>query len=267
MKGMLDFYITQFKIELSSHFQYRFALLIRIIVLVIEPVIYLVVWTTVAEAHGGIVGGYTRGEFAAYYIAWMLVRQMTVSLGPSDVEDLIRSGELSAMLLRPVNPFHIFLASGPSAKVFTFLWLMPILAILVIVFRPTLSPALWEIATFAAALVMAYILRFVLLWAMQMAAFWITRASALTGMYFAAEFLLSGRLLPISMLPLWAQQIGNVLPFRWSFGFPLDVLLGRLTPLEVGLGFLIQVAWLLVGAFLIKVLWRAGLRRYSAVGG
>lgn len=267
MKGMLDFYVTQFKIELASHFQYRFSLLVQIIVLVIEPVIYLVVWTTVAEAQGGAVGGYTTGEFAAYYIAWTLVRQMTVSLGPYEFENLIRSGGLSPWLLRPVNPFHIYLASEPSAKVFTFLWLMPILAILVIVFRPALSPTPWQLVAFAVTLVMAYLLRFVLVWTTQMAAFWITRASALIGVYFAAEFLLSGRLLPISLLPLWAQQIGNLLPFRWSFAFPLEVLLGRLTPLEVGQGFLIQGVWLLVGAVLIKILWRAGLRRYSAVGG
>lgn len=267
MKGMLDFYITQFKIELSSHFQYRFALLLQIIALVIEPVIYLVVWTTVADAQGGIVGGYTRGEFAAYYIASTLVRQMTVSIGPGEFECLIRLGILSPWLLWPVNPFHLYLASGPTSKVFTFLWLMPIMTILVIVFRPTLSPTPWQIIAFGVVLVMAYLLRFVIVWATQMAAFWITRASALIEVYFAAEFLLSGRLLPISMLPSWAQQIGNLLPFRWSFAFPLEVLLGRLTPLEVGQGFLIQGAWLLVGAVLIKILWRAGLRRYSAVGG
>jgi hypothetical protein len=41
--------------------------------MVAEPVIYLVVWTTIADSHGGSVQGITAGEFAAYYIVWTLI--------------------------------------------------------------------------------------------------------------------------------------------------------------------------------------------------
>ena len=41
--------------------------------MVAEPVIYLVVWSTIADLSGGEVNGLTAGDFAAYYIVWTLV--------------------------------------------------------------------------------------------------------------------------------------------------------------------------------------------------
>jgi ABC-2 type transport system permease protein len=60
--------------------------------------------------------------------------------------------------------------------------------------------------------------------------------------------------------------VAHILPFRWTIGFPVEILLGRLTPAQVLTGFAIQAAWLLVGALLVKFAWRASVKRYSAVG-
>ena len=50
---------------------------IWLIGMIIEPVMYLVVWQTVASGEGGSVGGYTMGDFAAYYITLMVVTHLT----------------------------------------------------------------------------------------------------------------------------------------------------------------------------------------------
>ena len=70
--------------------------------MVAEPVIYLVVWTTIAEDSGGTVGGLTTGELAAYYIVWTFVRNMNLVFTPYGWEWRIREGELSGWLLRPL---------------------------------------------------------------------------------------------------------------------------------------------------------------------
>lgn len=81
------------------------------------------------------------------------------------------------------------------------------------------------------------------------------------------EFFVSGRIAPLSVLPAWVQQVASWLPFRWMFYFPLEVLLGRLTPAQTlrGVGF--QLAWLVFSALLLASLWRSAARRYTAVGG
>ena len=56
------------------------------------------------------------------------------------------------------------------------------------------------------------------------------------------------------------------LPFRYTMSFPVEVLLGRLATAVIIQSITIQ--WLWVGAMyaLCRVVWRKGLRRYSAVG-
>ena len=65
-------------------------------------------------------------------------------------------------------------------------------------------------------------------WALGMLTFWTTRVSAIFELYFAAELLLSGRLVPLSLLPTWAQRLANFLPFQYTFGFPNAPVLRKL---------------------------------------
>jgi ABC-2 type transport system permease protein len=82
LRSLVDFYTTAMRTELQSQFQYRAATYMYLVGMVAEPVIYLVVWSTIAEQSGGTVGGLTAGEFAAYYIVWTLVRTMNVVFTP-----------------------------------------------------------------------------------------------------------------------------------------------------------------------------------------
>jgi ABC-2 type transport system permease protein len=57
------------------------------------------------------------------------------------------------------------------------------------------------------------------------------------------------------------------MPFRWTVAFPVELLLGRLTPLQALEGLGAQAAWLAAGLLLLRIVWRAGVRVYTAVGG
>ena len=36
-------------------------------------------------------------------------------------------------------------------------------------------------------------------------------------------------LVPLALLPVWAQHISDFLPFQWSFSFPIEALIGKHT--------------------------------------
>ena len=84
-RSLVDFYLTTMRTEVQLQFQYRAAIYMYLLGMVAEPVIYLVVWTTIAEQSGGTVGGLTTGELAAYYIVWTLVRNMNLVFTPAEV--------------------------------------------------------------------------------------------------------------------------------------------------------------------------------------
>ena len=117
------------------------------------------------------------------------------------------------------------------------------------------------------ALILAFILRYTLMYVWALTAFWTTRITALFELYFALEFFFSGRIAPLALLPDWAQTIALYLPFPWTFAFPLELMLGRLTPNETAFGFGMQALWLIVAVVAFRVIWRRAVRHYSAVGG
>lgn len=266
MRALLDVYLATTKMAIQEQFQYRVANYFYMIGMIAEPVIYLVVWSTVAREQGGEVGGYTPGEFAAYYIVWTLVRNMNIVFTPYGWEQRIRHGGISGALLRPLHPLHFDIAYFGGWKFVVILMWLPIAAVLILVFRPTLNPSLLEIGVFALAIWGAYLIRSMFLWLLGMISFWTTRVSALFELYFAGELLLSGRLVPMSLLPPWARQLGTFLPFQWTFGYPIEALVGQLATEALLGGLAIQLLWIVIGAVLVRLMWGVAVRRYSAVG-
>jgi len=267
MTDMARFYLGWGRIAILEQLQYRVANYFYMIGMIAEPVIYLVVWSTVAEAQGGEVGGFTAAELAAYYIVWTLVRNMNIVLTPYVWEERIQRGDLAEDLLRPVHPLHRDLAYFAGWKVVAIIMWLPIAAVLTWIFRPALDPTGAEIGFFAVALWGGFLVRFFALWALGLVTFWTTRVQALYELYFTAELLLSGRLVPLSLMPEWVQTVASFLPFKWAFQFPIEVLIGKVTTDEIWFGLGMQALWTLIGIGVTAAVWRRGVRRFAAVGG
>ena len=266
LRSYLDYYLTRARTQIQSNFQYRVATYMWLIGMLAEPIVYLVVWTTIADQQGGSVQGITTGEFAAYYIVWTLVRNMNIVFTPYGWEWRIREGELSAALLRPLHPIHDDIAGFAGWKVVTIILWLPIAAVLWIAFDPSIDLRAAEIAAFCVAIWGAYLIRTMFLTSLGMVTFWTTRVSALFELAVGLELLLSGRLVPLPLMPAWAEDVANVLPFKWSFYFPIQTLVGDLSNRELLEGLGIQLLWIIVLTGLFLVVWRFAIRRYSAVG-
>jgi ABC-2 type transport system permease protein len=62
------------------------------------------------------------------------------------------------------------------------------------------------------------------------------------------------------------QQVAGLLPFKWAFGFPIEALVSQLTPIQLASGLGMQVFWIVMGWLLVSVVWRLGVRHFTAVG-
>ena len=266
MNGLLGYYRAQFKTTIVTQLQYRVALLIWLIGTVLEPVVYLVVWTTVARSSGGRVGDFSPADFAAYFLVLMLVNHATFTWIMWEYEFRIRQGTFSPLLLRPIHPIHKDIAENVTYKLLTLVALLPATAALALAFRPALAPPPWAVAAFVPALALGFAVRFFVEWTLAMSAFWTTRVTAINQMYYVVLLFLSGQIAPLALLPAPFRAVATVLPFRWMVAFPTELLLGRLTPIEMLIGFVVQLGWLALSLLLLTAVWRIGVRRYSAVG-
>ena len=231
----------------------------------IPPLIYLFVWSMAAG--GETIGGLTQDEFIAYYILLIVVNQLTYSQTNWTVGDEIRYGGMNAWLLRPMWPVFQTLSTEFAGKVVYLTFTIPVAVSLALIFRPQVSFASQNVLLCLPALLMAWALRFFWGYWIALLAFWATRADALLALQDSLIFLLGGLVAPIRLLPDGMRALATLLPFRYMVAFPVEVLTGQLPPNEVTYGFLIQAGWLLVALALYTLLWRKGLKHYTAVGG
>jgi ABC-2 type transport system permease protein len=267
MRRYIEFFLASARISILSQIQYRVANYFYMIGMIAEPVIYLVVWSTIANQLGGEVGGYTAGAFAAYYIVWTLVRNMNIVFTPFGWEWRIREGNLSMELMRPIHPIFNDIAYFSGWKVVVILLWIPLAIFLAIVFKPTIELTAMKALVFFLAIWGAFLIRTMLLSLLGMITFWTTRVSAIFELYFAFELILSGRLVPMTLMPAWVQNLSNYLPFKWTFFFPIDALVGNMSNTELWTGIGMQVLWITISASFLSVIWRAALKQFSAVGG
>ncbi len=248
-----------------SWMQYRSFFFILAFGWMIPPLIYMLVWS--GAAGKSTLGGLTSGEFIAYYLVLILVNQLTYAQTNWTVGDVIRMGSLNHWLLRPMLSLYHPLANEVAGKVVTMIFVIPVSAMLAVILRPELHTSWDKIGLALLALAFAWLLRFFWGYWLSLLAFWTTRADALLTLQDSLIFLLAGMVAPVWMLPSGLSSAAGYLPFRYMLGFPVEVLIGQVGGQNLLIGFGYQIAWVIVALLLSAVVWRLGLRRYSAVGG
>lgn len=229
------------------------------------PLVMMAIWIGLAQ--GGPIQGYSATDFVGYYLAAILVRRITGCGIINDLEDLVRTGELSVYLLRPLNMVHHFVARMLSSRLVG----IPLIGIPVVI-AVLLAPGkqfnlhLLNLALFALTCVAGFAFEFVTQYLIGGFAFWIVQAHGIGAVYQLAKSFLGGYIVPLAMFPVGLQGLLRLLPFQASMALPVEVLTGRVT-LEVALLRLGACCiWTMILALCARVLWRVGLRSYSAVG-
>lgn len=266
MIPMLHIYWTFFKTSLALQMQYRVAMFIWLLGMIIEPMMYLVVWRAVAEGRGGMVGTYGGSEFAAYYIAMMVINHLTFSWIMWEYDYYIREGVLAGLLLRPLHPIHKDVAENLAYKVMTSTVTFPTALLLAWGFGARWGADFLSLLAFPLVLAMSILLRLVVEWGLAMAAFWTTRVTAINSAYFSVLFFLSGRVAPLELLPGNLETLAYLSPFPWMIHFPVELLVKGLSGPEILRGLVMQITWCALALFMLGRVWKAGLRRFVAVG-
>lgn len=266
-RSLLRYYLAKFRAEIALQVAYRGAVVIWLIGLVVQPLVSLVVWTTVAASNGGQAGGFTRGEYAAYFVVLMVVNHLTFIWHMWEFGWRIQTGFFSPLFLRPIHPIHNDVVENLSFKLVGLAGILPAAIILAVVFDADFgATGPLAVAAFVPALLLAMALRFILEWTLALAAFWMTKVSALNNFYSFVSFFLAGMIAPLALLPAPARVLATVLPFRWTVSFPVEVLIGRAGAGTVALGLGMQALWIGIAVLILRRLWAVAAARYTAVG-
>jgi ABC-2 type transport system permease protein len=229
------------------------------------PLVSLALWSAVAES--GPLGRFGRGELVAYFLSTHVVRQLTGSWLVWEMNQEIKSGTLARRLLKPIHPLIHYSAENLAALPLRAAISAPI-AIVALVFgtasrfpRDPVIVTVWLVSLFG-----AWLINFFTMSIIGTLAFFIESSTAVFEVWLLGFMLLSGYLMPLELLPSWARVAADVLPFRYTLSFPVEIAIGledRASALRH-----LGIQWAFVVATGLGAVWlfQLGLKRFQAFG-
>jgi len=265
-------YLHVVGIGIQNNLQYRVNYLTRTLFSFIPLFAMLSLWRTIYgnNSAAGEHNGYSQAQMIFYYMLVAVVDVFTaVNEDDWQIAADIREGNISQFLLKPVDYLGYRLCLFFSGRIaFISMALVP-LAAFIFCFRSYFVTPVNEAAflVFPVSLLLTALLQFFISYAMAMLAFWFLEISTLIFILFAFEYLASGHLFPLDLLPPVLRQILFLTPFPYQLYFPISIYMGKVAGADLWRGLLTQFFWVLLAYFFARFMWSRGIKKYSAFGG
>ena len=260
-------------IGIQNNLTYRFNYLTRTLFSFIPLFAMLSLWRTIyaGKGQGSALGGYTQAEMIFYYLLVAVVDVLTaVNEDDWQIAADIREGNISQFLLKPIDYLWYRLCLFFSGRIaFISMACVP-LAVFIFCFRQLFRrcrQAALALLAFPVSLVLTALLQFFISYTMAMLAFWLLEISTFIFILFAFEYIASGHLFPLDLLPPALQHVLYFTPFPSMLYTPIGIYMGKIAGADIWLGLLTQLLWLLLAYGLARFMWRRGIRKYAAFGG
>ncbi len=259
-------------IGIQNNLAYRFNFLARALFGLIPLVAILSVWQTIyaGQGAGARIGAYSLAEMISYYLLVTVVDALTaVNEDDWQIAADIKDGNISQFLLKPMDYLWYRLClflSGRTA--YLAVTAIPLALFILALKKYFVFPASWPVLLlFLSSTVLTALLQFFLSYTMALLAFWVLEVSTFIFILFAFEYLASGHLFPLDILPPALAGVLSFTPFPYQLYFPISIYMGKATGGELARGFALQVGWVVIAYALARFVWSRGIKKYSAAGG
>lgn len=215
--------------------------------------------------------GYTFQDMVAYYLLTMVGRAFSSMPGlSSSIALKVRDGEIKKFLVQPVDLISFLFWSRVAHKLAYYTVATLPFAFVFFLCRDYFTggwPPPEVMIAFVCSLVLSFALGFYLETCIGLVGFWMLEVSSLLFVYMLFQFFLSGHMFPLDILPEPYATIVTYLPIKYLAYFPAAVFLGKITGVALAIDLAMLLGWTVFFFGLSRVLYRAGLKRYSGFGG
>lgn len=186
------------------------------------------------------------------------------------IEAAVMDGSIGLELLRPISYKYYLMANILGRNSYSVcVRIVPILIIgsFLLGNEGKSSIEMAMVPPFFLSMFFGVLLMFELTYVFGLLAFRIQRCWFLSWYVDAFTTFFGGTAVPLWFYPQFLQNLSRYLPFRYITFEPINILLGRNSPEQIGVSFLMAAVWLLVLNFLSHFMWRVAVRGLTVNGG
>jgi len=229
----------------------------------LSTVIIYFFWVAVLGS-GFTNSGYTPISIGLYYLFMTLVGEIA-GFDFSRIANIINSGDLGMELVKPYNFQIKELSQNISIKlVRVVIILLIFIGLISVGFKYQFNS--YNLIPIIISIIMAFFGKFYISMIIGSLGFWFKRVHGFGSLFWNLGGLFSGDLIPIDLLPRVFASVSLFLPFRYLAYFPVQIIIGRATQLDIYKGLFLQLVWVAAFAILYKIIWSKGLAHFDAEG-
>jgi ABC-2 type transport system permease protein len=230
----------------------------------VPAAIQLVLWYSIYHVGGTqSINGMDYAAAVQYTIMSILFTQIRGGDLDFELQEMIRTGQLSNYLVRPVGVVEFVYIRGLAPKLLLAGICLPIGMVVGHWF--VLDPFRMIGSMFLALI--GNLIHYQISAALSTAAFlWEEAFSVLMVKNMLVNFL-SGELFPLTLFPASVAWIWKSTPFYLYVFGPAQYSLGKWSNMDFVHALMIAGAWLIVGWLLVRISWYFGIKRYLSLGG
>ena len=263
-------YLYSFRLYLLTLFQYRFDTVLGLIMSNVSIFITIIFWILIYKSNDtAVINGYKITDMITFFVVSSLFRKFILINGGFEISEMIKSGNLSRIIIKPysINLFLYFKCLSNS--VFEFFKQSLFLLIIIPFFVSYLT---WNLSVQSVILLIIYLIVTTiishLVWLLLgMMAFWLEQAQAVMWSFAVIINFLSGMFMPLDFFPGWSIKLLELMPFAAFSYIPAKIYMNLLPVAEAVRLLVVYILWILLLMSLIMITWRTGMKKYSAVGG
>lgn len=210
-----------------------------------------------------VISGFTLDQMIQYHVWSFLVALVAHGSGSWNLSEDIRMGRISSYLIYPFQ-FHEY----HSASFISFQILQLFIATFTLVFIVLAEfaqlPSITQLINGTLFTIYIGFFWFVLQYLIGLLAFWLEETWIIRVILSIVAYFLSGAIIPLDFYPTWLVSVLDWTPFPYLTYYPVRIFQGQ----EINLmqSYLVVTFWLLVAALGSRLVWRTGIRMYTAAG-
>jgi ABC-2 type transport system permease protein len=259
--------------SLVERMTYRADFLLSTVLRFLPMLTTILLWQAVYVGAGddsSLAAQYSLDQMISYLLLVHISRMFSSMPGLAHgIARDIRDGNLKKYLLQPIELIPYLLAYRIAHKIAYIITSALPYALLFFLCREYLPawPDWGTLAGYALALGMAFLIGFFFEASIGMIGFWFLEVTSVLYVINTLSFFVSGHMFPLDLMPAPWGSLLKALPFSYLAYFPAAVFVGKIRGEALIEGLVLEAAWAVGLIVLAHVLYRRGLRYYSAYGG
>ena len=264
-------YLSICRVSLIERLSYRGDFFLATLLRFLPMITTIVLWHAIYEGSGQQqLSGFTYEDMISYLLLVHISRMFSSMPGLSGgIARDIRDGNIKKYLLQPLDMLGYLLAYRVAHKISYIVSTALPYALLFFLCRGFFPgwPEPLTLAAYVGALLLSFLIGFFLECCLGMIGFWMLEVSSLLYIINTLNYFVSGHMFPLDLLAEPWATLFKSLPFQYLAYFPAAVFQGKIQGVGLFYGLLSALGWAVGLIALSRVLYRMGLRRYSAFGG